>query len=390
MVGIPVGHSGCHYLCAMGKEYELRRPAVLVLADGTRFEGYSVGTVGTTTGEIAFNTGMYGYQEIFTDPSYHRQILVMATAHIGNYGIKEAESESGRVQLAGLVCNAFSSVASRVGQDVSPLMDLLGSHGTVGISDVDTRMIVRHIRDHGAMNAVISSECFDQGELMDLLHATPTMEGLALAPEVTCQAHYDLAGVKMEGGFRVAVLDYGVKRSILSCLLDRGASLRVFPCHTSAEDVLAWEPDGIMLSNGPGDPAAMPHEIEQVRKLVLSGTPIFGICLGHQILALSQGLRTVKMFNGHRGVNHPVKNLLSGKCEITSQNHGFVVERASLEESEVAKETHRHVNDGSVAGLALKNQPVFSVQYHPEASAGPHDSRYLFDQFVESMRVVRV
>lgn len=374
----------------MGKEYELRRPAVLVLADGTRFEGYSVGSTGTITGEIAFNTGMYGYQEIFTDPSYHRQILVMATAHIGNYGTKEGESESRKVQLAGLVCNAFSSVASRVGDDVSTLLELLVSNGTVGISDVDTRMLVRHIRDHGAMNAVISSDCFDQEELMALLLATPSMEGLALAPEVTCAEPYDLVGEEFEGGMRVAVMDYGVKQSILNCLLERGVSLRVYPCHAQAEEVMAWEPDGIMLSNGPGDPAAMPFEIEQVRRLVLSGTPIFGICLGHQILALSQGLRTVKMFNGHRGVNHPVKNLLSGKCEITSQNHGFVVERAGLEESEVAVETHRHVNDGSVAGLALKNRPVFSVQYHPEASAGPHDSRYLFDQFVEAMKAVRI
>jgi carbamoyl-phosphate synthase small subunit len=273
---------------------------------------------------------------------------------------------------------------------VSTLLELLVSNGTVGISDVDTRMLVRHIRDHGAMNAVVSSDCFEQEELMALLLATPSMEGLALAPEVTCTEPYDLVGEDFEGGMRVAVMDYGVKQSILNCLLERGVSLRVYPCHASAEEVLAWEPDGIMLSNGPGDPAAMPYEIEQVRKLVSAGIPMFGICLGHQILALSQGLRTIKMFNGHRGVNHPVKNLLSGKCEITSQNHGFVVERVSLEASDVAMETHRHVNDGSVAGLALKNRPVFSVQYHPEASAGPHDSRYLFDQFVEAMKAVGI
>ena len=366
----------------MRKDFELGRRAVLQLADGTRFEGYSIGKVGVSSGEIAFNTGMYGYQEIFTDPSYHRQVLVMATAHIGNYGITSVEAESGKVQLAGLVCNAFSTVASRVGEAVDTLAEDLIRNEVVGIAGVDTRKLVRHIRENGAMNAVISSLELDAEILQGVLERTPSMEGLGLSGEVTCSKAYDVVPEGGEGAFRVAVMDYGVKQNILRCLLERGAVLRVFPSSTSAEEVLEWGPDGIMLSNGPGDPGAMEFEVEQVKTWVEGGVPIFGICLGHQVLALSQGLRTIKMFNGHRGVNHPVLNLTTGKCEITSQNHGFVVDREGLELSDVAYETHRHVNDGTVAGLALKNMPAFSVQYHPEAAAGPHDSRYLFDQFM--------
>jgi len=374
----------------MRKEFELNRPAVLQLADGTRFEGYAVGKVGISSGEIAFNTGMYGYQEVFTDPSYHRQILVMATAHIGNYGVTPQEAESGKVQLAGLVCNGFSAVASRVGEQVESLEVDLIRNEIVGIAGVDTRKLVRHIREHGAMNAVISSGDQDVEVLRQILQITPSMEGLGLSEEVTCSNAYDLIPQGAQPAFRVAVMDYGVKQNILRCLLDRGAMLRIFPSSTSADVVLDWQPDGIMLSNGPGDPGAMVFEVEQVKKWVDLQVPVFGICLGHQILALSQGLKTTKMFNGHRGVNHPVLNLLTGKCEITSQNHGFVVDRLGLESSEFAYETHRHVNDWTVAGLALKNSPAFSVQYHPEAAAGPHDSRYLFDQFMVMMENVNV
>jgi len=374
----------------MGKTRDSKVPAVLLLADGKRFEGHSAGALGITTGEIAFNTGMYGYQEIFTDPSYHRQILVMATAHLGNYGVHEEEVESKKVQIAGLVTKNYSSIASRAGAS-GTLQDFLERDAVVGICDLDTRALVRHIRQSGAMNAIICSDGTDESELMRRLEAVPSMEGLELSSEVTTAAEYDaVPAVGTVSNSRVALLDLGVKRSIVQCLTDRGCTVRVFPMHTSAEEMLAWSPDGIMLSNGPGDPGAMLETVETVKALVDSDKPIFGICLGHQVLALSQGLRTVKMFNGHRGVNHPVKNLLTGKAEITSQNHGFVVDRDSLQAAPDVEVTHIHLNDDTVAGIALKGRPVFSVQYHPEASAGPHDSRYLFDQFVENMKRVVV
>ena len=372
----------------MAKTRETTIPAVLLLADGTRFEGNAAGAIGTTTGEIAFNTGMYGYQEIFTDPSYHRQILVMATAHIGNYGVHEEEVESGRVQIAGLVTKNFSSIASRVGGSGS-LNDYMVRDSVVGICDLDTRALVRHIRQSGAMNAVICSDGTDDSRLKEILDAVPSMAGMELSSEVTCSSAHD-AAASGETKCRVALLDLGVKTNIVRCLTDRGCEVRIFPMATSAEEMLAWSPDGIMLSNGPGDPGAMVNTIETVKTLVASGKPLFGICLGHQVLALSQGLKTEKMFNGHRGVNHPIKNLISGKAEITSQNHGFVVNRDSVESSTGVEVTHVHLNDNTVAGIALTGKPVFSVQYHPEASAGPHDSRYLFDQFVENMARVEV
>ena len=354
-------------------------PAILLLEDGTVFEGKALGAKGTSVGEIAFNTGMYGYQEIFTDPSYHKQMLVMATAHIGNYGVHDEEVESDSVKVAGIVVRNFSTIASRVG-GAGTLQDDLEKSGTIGISDVDTRKLVRHIRVNGAMNSILSTEEFDLDVLKAQLAEVPSMEGLALSPEVSVSEAYDFNAI--ESGHRVALLDLGLKRSIAQCLVDRGCDVRVFPWNAKAEDLLAWNPDGIMLSNGPGDPSAMPGVKEEVAKLVESGLPVFGICLGHQLLSLSQGLSTEKMHNGHRGVNHPVKNLMSGKCEITSQNHGFVVSHESLKANTEIEMTHVHLNDDTVAGIRLKGRPVFSVQYHPEASAGPHDSRYLFDDFV--------
>lgn len=356
-------------------------PAVLVLQDGTVFYGNAAGAVGTTTGEIAFNTGMTGYQEIFTDPSYFGQILIMNTAHIGNYGVHPEEVESDGLKIAGLVTKKFSQTFSRAG-DTSSLQDYLERDGCVGISDIDTRSLVRHIREKGAMNAIISSDNQDVEALKAQLAKVPSMEGLELSSKVATKEAYE------EGpsdGRKVALLDLGVKRNIVRCLTDRGCLVRVFPLASKAEELLAWNPEGIMLSNGPGDPSAMTTTVAEVKKLVESGVPTFGICLGHQMVALSQGLSTEKMFNGHRGINHPVKNLLTGQCEITSQNHGFVVSEASLEAAEHVELTHRHLNDDTVAGIRLTNHPVFSVQYHPEASAGPHDSRYLFDQFVEAI-----
>jgi carbamoyl-phosphate synthase small subunit len=369
------------YLRGMNQPTLPEQSAVLLLADGTVFHGKAAGALGKSFGEIAFNTGMYGYQEIFTDPSYHKQIVVMATAHIGNYGVHAEETESSKPQVAGVVVRNFSSMASRPGGSGTLQADL-ESHGVVAIRDVDTRALVTHIREHGAMNAVVCSDGTSQDELQRELQAVPSMEGMALSGEVSVGEERE-AG--QGGAHRVALLDLGVKESIVQCLVDRGCHVRVFPWSAKASELLAWNPDGIMLSNGPGDPAAMPEVVQEVRVLASSGVPMFGICLGHQVLALSQDLKTEKMFNGHRGVNHPVKNLLTGKCEITSQNHGFVVSRESLEANAEVEETHVHLNDNTVAGIQLKGRPVFSVQYHPEASAGPHDSRYLFDQFVDNM-----
>jgi len=358
----------------------------LLLNDGTRFEGLAIGAVGTTTGEICFNTGMTGYQEIFTDPSYYGQIMTTATAHIGNYGVHAEEVESESIKIAGLVCKKFSDVFSRPGGSGS-LQDFLERDGVVGISDIDTRKLVRHIRANGAMNAIISSEGLTDQELQDKLDKVPSMEGLELASKVSTKEAYSFGNSGAE--FKVALLDIGVKRSIIQCLADRGCFVKVFPMGTSFEDIRAFSPDGIMLSNGPGDPAPMTDVVATVGKLVDAGYPIFGICLGHQVLALSQGLKTEKMHNGHRGINHPVKNLKTGKCEVTSQNHGFVVKRDEVEGIPGLEMTHLHLNDQTLAGLRLEDRPVFSVQYHPEASPGPHDARYLFDEFIENMKTYK-
>lgn len=360
-----------------------RPEAILLLADGTIFRGRAIGFVGTTVGEICFNTGMTGYQEVFTDPSYTGQIMTMASPHIGNYGVKQGEEESGQVTIAGLVVKKYSQVWSRPGGTGS-LDDHLKAHGIVGISDIDTRKLVRHIRDHGHQNAVISSAVMDLDSLRAQLAEAPSMEGRELSSAVSTKEPYE-AGVA-DAAYRVAVIDFGVKRNIERCLMERDCLVRVFPMSTPIDEVLAWRPDGIMLSNGPGDPAAMPASVELVKAIVASGVPVFGICLGHQLLAESQGMRTRKMHHGHRGINHPVKDLTTGRDEITSQNHGFVVDRADAGKHPAIEVTHVHLNDGSIAGIRLKGRPVFSVQYHPEAGPGPYDSRYLFDRFVEMMQ----
>ncbi|MBI3133591.1 MAG: glutamine-hydrolyzing carbamoyl-phosphate synthase small subunit [Bacteroidetes bacterium] len=359
-----------------------KNPAVLVLEDGTVFKGQAIGKIGTTSGEIAFNTGMTGYQEVFTDPSYFKQILIMTTAHIGNYGVHPGEIESDSMKIAGLVTKKFSPGFSRASANGS-LQGFMERDAVVGISDIDTRALVRHIRHKGAMNAIISSSELDVEKLKAGLKTVPSMDGLELSSFVTTEKPY-LAGNE-SAGYRVALVDFGVKRNIIRCLVERDCFVKVFPMNTTLAEINQFNPDGIMLSNGPGDPAAMPVAIANVAEMVKSGTPIFGICLGHQILALSQGLKTAKMHNGHRGINHPIKNLLTGKGEITSQNHGFMVTKESIDKNSEIEMTHIHLNDETVAGMCLKNKPVFSVQYHPEASAGPHDSRYLFDQFIANM-----
>ncbi len=364
-------------------KYQLKKKGIAVLEDGSVFHGLSAGIDGTSTGEICYNTGMTGYQEIFTDPSYYGQVMVCTTAHIGNYGVEHDERESESVKISGLICKKFSDTFSRPMADDS-LQNYFVDNKIVAITDIDSRALVRHIRDKGAMNVIVSSTEFDVDVLKKELAKTPSMQGLELSSKVSTKESYFIG--EETAPIKIAVIDYGTKRNILRSLSDRGAYLKVFPMYSSKEEILNWNPDGIMLSNGPGDPSAMKENISIVQELTASNIPIFGICLGHQILALSYGLTTNKMHNGHRGINHPVKNLLSGKGEITSQNHGFVVEKTSAENHPEIIITHEHLNDFSVAGIQHKKKPIFSVQYHPEAAPGPHDSRYLFDQFIETIK----
>jgi carbamoyl-phosphate synthase small subunit len=357
-------------------------PAVLVLADGTVFQGKSAGKIGTTTGEICFNTGMTGYQEIFTDPSYFGQIMVTTNAHIGNYGITHNEVESDSIKISGLVCKNFNINYSRKMADES-IQDYFLNDNIVGISDIDTRQLVRHIRDKGAMNAIISSEILEVDELKKKLAAVPSLDGLELSSTVSTKEPYYFGDENAK--YRVAVLDLGVKKNILRCFAERDVFVKVFPAKTTYAEMQAWKPNGYFISNGPGDPAAMPYAIETVKSVLADDQPLFGICLGHQLLALANGIRTHKMFNGHRGLNHPVKNIMQNKCEITSQNHGFGVVPEDVRASDKVEITHINLNDQSIEGIRVKGKKAFSVQYHPESSPGPHDSRYLFDDFVASL-----
>jgi carbamoyl-phosphate synthase small subunit len=357
--------------------------AYLMLEDGTLFKGTSVGKIGTTTGEICFNTGMTGYQEIYTDPSYYGQIIVNTTTHIGNYGTLSEEQESASVKFNGLVCKTFSEVYSRKEADYS-LQEYFEKQGVVGISGVDTRQIVRLIRSKGGMNAIISSEIMDIEKLKAELKKTPSMEGLELSSRVSTQESYYIGNPNST--FKVAVLDLGIKTSILKNLIERDVYCKVFPAKTSFEEMQQWSPNGYFISNGPGDPAVTSYAIDTVKKILNVDMPIFGICLGHQILAEANGISTYKMHHGHRGLNHPVKNLLTGKSEVTSQNHGFAVKAEEVAKNKNVEITHVNLNDDTVEGIRLKNKKAFSVQYHPESSPGPHDSRYLFDDFVKSLK----
>jgi len=353
--------------------------AVLLLQDGTICYGTAFGAIGTTTGEICFNTGMTGYQEVFTDPSYYGQVLIMNSVHIGNYGVKDDEVESANVKIKGLIGRNLEEQYSRKLAKGS-LEDYLIANKIVAIADVDTRALVAHIRTKGAMNCIISSEITDVAELKKRLAEVPDMNGLELASQVSTKETYELGN--KDASIRVAVMDYGVKKNILNCMVERGAFVKVFPAKTPLDEVKKFKPDGYFISNGPGDPAPMDYAITTVKEILKEDKPTFGICLGHQLLALANGIPTFKMHHGHRGLNHPVKNLVTGKCEITTQNHGFGVDPEAVKNADHIEITHVNLNDSSIEGIRVKGKQAFSVQYHPESTPGPHDSRYLFDEFI--------
>ena len=354
------------------------RPAILMLEDGTTFSGKSFGAIGKTLGEVCFNTGITGYQEILTDPSYAKQIVTMTAPHIGNYGVNSEDIESSKIQASGFVIKEESIVPSNWRSQAS-IGDYLQNENIVGIKNIDTRSLTIHLRNHGAMNGIISSEKIDGELLRKELIDHPSMIGQDLAKVVSTKEMYKFYE---QGKYKVAVLDFGVKSNILKILKYLDCQVSVFPANTSSKEILGISPDGIFLSNGPGDPAAVSYAITTVKE-ILGKKPMFGICLGHQILALSLGAKTFKLKFGHRGINHPVKNLITNAVEITSQNHGFAVDSKSIPNN--VKETHVNLNDNTNAGVESIDTFAFSVQYHPESSPGPHDSRYLFQKFIEMM-----
>jgi carbamoyl-phosphate synthase small subunit len=362
--------------------------AWLVLADGTVFAGRPFGAIGTATGEAVFTTAMTGYQEVLTDPSYCGQIVAMTAPQIGNTGVNRQDLEAEAPRVAGFVVRDESPVASSW-RSQETLDAYLSRHGIAGIADVDTRKLARHLRDHGSQNTAIGVE--DPSVLLRRAREAPDMNGLDLVRTVTPKERYEWTEGRAEWAtspprapeHHVAVLDFGTKRNILRCLVDSGCRLTVLPAHTQPDDIASLRPDGFFLSNGPGDPAALGYAVETVRSL-LGKRPLFGICLGHQLLGLALGAKTFKLKFGHRGANQPVKDLLTGRVEITTQNHGFCVDLESLPAG--VRSTHVHLNDQTSEGLAIEGASAFSVQYHPEAAAGPHDALYLFERFVEAMR----
>lgn len=358
-------------------------PAYLLLEDGTFFTGKAFGAKGTSGGELCFNTGMTGYQEVFTDPSYTGQVLIMNTVYIGNYGVKNEDVESDSVKIRGLICKNITDRYSRMTADDS-LKNYLVENNIVAIYDVDTRSLVQHVRNKGAMNCIISTEISDPAQLKAELDKVPSMDGLELSSEISTKEPYTFGNPDAE--LRIAVMDFGVKRHILQCLSDRGAYLKVFPAKTKYDTVKEFNAHGVFISNGPGDPASMEYAVQTVREVIADEKPMFGICLGHQLLARANDIPTFKMHHGHRGLNHPVKNLITGKSEITTQNHGFGVEPEAARNSDKVEVTHINLNDGSIEGIRMKNKPAFSVQYHPESTPGPHDSRYLFDDFIKLVK----
>jgi carbamoyl-phosphate synthase small subunit len=360
-----------------------KKSAILLLKDGTVFYGHAFGKTGTTCGEICFNTGMTGYQEVFTDPSYYGQVLIMNNVHIGNYGVIDIDVESDGVKVKGVIGRNLEERYSRFMAEES-LQEYFEKEGVVAIDDVDTRALVAHVRTQGAMNCIISSDTDSVEELKAQLDKVPSMDGLELASVVSTKEPY-YAG-NPDSKIRVAVLDYGIKKNILNCLVERGAYVKVHNAKTSFEELEAFKPNGYFISNGPGDPAPMDYAVQTIKQILAQDKPLFGICLGHQLLALANDIPTFKMHHGHRGLNHPVKNIITGKSEITTQNHGFGVNPNAVKASPGVEITHLNLNDNSIEGIRVKNKPAFSVQYHPEATPGPHDSRYLFDEFIASIK----
>ncbi len=366
-------------------KYTKPRNALILLSDGTIFYGKSVANQeGTAFGEVCFNTGMTGYQEVFTDPSYFGQLMVSTNAYIGNYGVNDEEIESDSIKISGLICKNFSYNYSReVATD--SLENFFKKNDLFAISDVDTRALVSYIRDNGAMNAVISTKVDDIESLKKQLAKIPPMNGLELASKVSTKEPYNFGNE--DATYKIAALDIGIKKNILRNLAKRDALIKVFPYNSKFEDLQEWNPDGYFLSNGPGDPEPLVEAREVAKEIIKRDLPLFGICLGHQVIALANGVSTYKMHNGHRGINHPVKNLITGKGEITSQNHGFAVNKEEAQNNSELEITHVHLNDDTVAGLRMKNKNCFSVQYHPEANPGPHDSSYLFDEFMNNIKL---
>lgn len=358
-------------------------PAILLLKDGTYFTGFACGKIGTATGEICFNTSMTGYQELFTDPSYFGQLLITTNVFVGNYGIKESESQSDNIQIAGLICREYNNNFSRKQADES-VEDYFTRNNLVGVTGIDTRAVVKHVREKGAMNAIISSETTDIQELTKKLKDVPDMEGLELSSKVSTKSTYEVGDKNAK--YKIAVLDLGVKKNILKSFTERDCFVKVFPAKTTYTEMQQFEPDGYFISNGPGDPAVMDYAVDTVKEILQAEKPLFGICLGNQILARAVDIPTYKLHHGHRGGNHPVKNRHTGKGEISAQNHGFAVNHEELEKSEKAKLTHFNLNDNTVEGLEILGKKAFSVQYHPEAAPGPHDSWYLFDQFMGMLK----
>jgi len=359
-------------------------PALLILEDGTIFHGNAFGKIGTATGEICFNTGMTGYQEVFTDPSYYGQVIVMNNVHIGNYGVADQDVESDSVKVKGVIGRNLESQFSRFAATGS-LQEYFEKQQIVAIDSVDTRALVIHIRQQGAMNCIISSDQDDVENLKKQLADVPSMNGLALASVVSTREPYVLGDE--QSAIRVAVLDFGIKRNILHCMTERGAYVKVFNSAATFEELEQFRPSGYFISNGPGDPEPLHDAVATIRKILEARKPLFGICLGQQLLALANGIPTFKMHHGHRGLNHPVKNLVTGRCEITTQNHGFGVDAKAIASSSNVEVTHINLDDDSIEGIRLKDRPAFSVQYHPESTPGPHDSRYLFDEFFRMMDV---
>jgi carbamoyl-phosphate synthase small subunit len=363
-------------------KYRSRKKAFVLLADGTQFYGKSIGIEGSAFGEICFNTGMTGYQEIFTDPSYFGQIMVTTNTHIGNYGVLKSDAQFNDISIAGLICKDFSFSYSRPSAEGS-LYDYLASRNLVTISDVDTRALVLYIRENGAMNAVISTEIDQFDRLQKELSMTPSMVGLELSSMVSTKKPYSVGNPNAK--YKIAALDLGIKKNILNNLVERDMYVKVFPYNTPFKLLEEFNPDGYFISNGPGDPQPLKEAQAVAKEIINKNKPLFGICLGHQVIALANGIATFKMFNGHRGMNHPVKNLITGKGEITSQNHGFAVDMEMAKANPDIEITHVHLNDKTLAGMKINSKNCFSVQYHPEAGPGPNDASYLFDIFKENI-----